>query len=109
MSAIAFSAFLCSKTTSRSVYDQAFDPGAAAACEFVTVCNGAEALDFVGSRPSPLPDLMILDCNVPKSRDGGSRTSSRRRELVCRVDFHAHGSLDPTEIERVLGWVRIDA
>ena len=77
---------------------------AADACEFVSVGNGADALDFVSSHPSPLPDLMILDCNVPKIEGTEVLEWVRGDERWSSVSiFMLTGSLDPTEIARVLG------
>lgn len=71
-------------------------------CEFTTFADGAEALMYVTSSASPVPDLMILDFKVPHVDGPSVLNSIRSSPRWARVGvFMFTASRDPGDIARV--------
>lgn len=70
-------------------------------CEFTTFSNGADALAFVGAANSRIPDLMILDFNVPIVGGTSVLNSVRTNARWSHVGvFIFTGSRNPADAAR---------
>lgn len=70
-------------------------------CQFTVFEDGAEALAFVRAPASPVPDLMILDCNVPRVEGMAVLNSIRGNTRWFKVSvFMFTASSDPGAIAR---------
>jgi CheY-like chemotaxis protein len=74
---------------------------AGVACEFTVFNNGVEALAFIKGAASPVPDLMILDCNVPGMEGASVLNSVRGDTRWFHVSvFMFTASRDPADVAR---------
>lgn len=71
-------------------------------CEFTVFVDGAEAVDHVKDPKSAVPDLMILDLNVPRVEGPSVLNSVRSSPRWAQVGvFMFTASRDPGDIARV--------
>ena len=72
---------------------------AGVACEFTAFADGAEAMKFVKADASPVPDLMILDGNVPGIEGAAVLDTVRSNRRWLRVGvFMFTGSRNPEDV-----------
>src|SRR5690242_19343776 len=78
-------------------------------CEIVEISDGASALDFVQNPPPALPDLVVLDLNLPKASGKEILTRIRETQAFEHVPVviwtSSRARIDQSQIE-VLGVAR---
>lgn len=71
-------------------------------CEITTFCDGDTAIRHVTAADSPVPDLMILDLNVPAADGPSVLNTIRGNTRWAHVPvFVFSGSLSPADMARV--------
>src|ERR1700688_2261320 len=71
-------------------------------CDITAFSDGGDAVTYVNDRTSRIPDLMILDCNVPRVAGASVLNSVRGSPRWAGVGvFIFTGSQDPADAARL--------